>query len=1177
MSLTSSHLPLPPTPAASSYATTSTSPNPLDAPRMAHILVPESPLIDRSLGSPDRRAMEGGMMADTLSVDGGSGGGGSSLRGVKRSNSYNRSPEPRFLADPSPSTLLPLLEEAESSGLRLRLILRHAIRWGVQRGDVELISWLVGFEGLWADLLDDEVASMEDDEGWGIVGMAINSSCGRQEKEECVRAIVSRWGLEVGPRGGRDRTGWTPLHLAALLSTPPLISFMLGRGASPHALTNRGLTPLDLVVGMLYREDVALFLEHATSNGQSSCTPISNHIPHFPPGRQKMLDRRRRQASRQLEEMEANERRMRLESEREQWLRDSARFVDVDAELLISTSAAKRERAHSGDSHDSGLGWMGYELDLEAERDEESESEDGEGDENERSPNMLVFSLSHLPTILDILITDHTPYCQPLPRRTLPANALFLYAKFALHQCDETWVEELLEAAVERIEQSVYSNAGNLAHLAFWAYNTSVLLYLLRTDSRLESTCDDLGLLSMMAGLINAIHVFIIRVAEQRVDTVLDSAILDYETLEDFTDVRFEGEWSLFRSFAPKKKREVPKASSIFAQGSPGGASIDTSSSPSGGSPFRTPARHHSMGDLHLSATTPRSISRESNVSGQSLVSAIELDLSPARITDILSGVLLVLQLYEVNPAIVVQAFSQIFFWISCELFNRILANKKYLCRSKAVQIRMNITVLEDWVRANGLPSKTATKHLGPVTQLLQWLQCLSQIKEFHTLIGTMQNIKAVNPLQMRRAVRDYRYEVNEGKMTEECAQYLVQLQKDWERRRIQLSVQEAERRRSGSEQSDHTSGSADMSVVDDSTPIAALFDGTTALADFTPQSAPECLGESLDSRYMLPFQLPQENEYLVATPPTEAAFHNVSPASPFISDGSRTSRPPSRSSFSSSRPLGWALPKEKKLRELPPDFFKWLKERQTALKLGRDDLRPDKRLVPALDPPLGPSRRVPMISPTLANGSHSATPTPTRPAVDTAKANSTVDRDELLSPLEDLDGPDGRAPLVTSATYSSKGVNGSGGGMPSPALRSSKSINELRERSKLISAPVFGDLEEEDDMGSANDGRLRSESFELKPRMQKGGNSGYSTPPLQRQTSSRLVTAAASPTSSEGKGSGKKSRWWKLSNSADKRKKREGSEDTIAPSNYRDAWTEEEILTPVATEPDSEGKKFWG
>jgi hypothetical protein len=42
----------------------------------------------------------------------------------------------------------------------------------------------------------------------------------------------------------------------------------------------------------------------------------------------------------------------------------------------------------------------------------------------------------------------------------------------------------------------------------------------------------------------------------------------------------------------------------------------------------------------------------------------------------------------------------------------------------------------------------------------------------------------------MRRAVRDYKYEVNEGRMTDECVQYLTQLQKDWERHRVKIGVE---------------------------------------------------------------------------------------------------------------------------------------------------------------------------------------------------------------------------------------------------------------------------------------------------------------------------------------------------------------------------------------------------
>lgn len=60
--------------------------------------------------------------------------------------------------------------------------------------------------------------------------------------------------------------GWTPLHHAALLSPPTLISYLTMHGCSPFALTKRKLTPLDVVTAHSIvpgREDVALLLEEA--------------------------------------------------------------------------------------------------------------------------------------------------------------------------------------------------------------------------------------------------------------------------------------------------------------------------------------------------------------------------------------------------------------------------------------------------------------------------------------------------------------------------------------------------------------------------------------------------------------------------------------------------------------------------------------------------------------------------------------------------------------------------------------------------------------------------------------------------------------------------------------------------------------------------------------------------
>lgn len=67
-----------------------------------------------------------------------------------------------------------------------------------------------------------------------------------------------------------------------------------------------------------------------------------------------------------------------------------------------------------------------------------------------------MFSPSNLPSIYDTIITSYQPVCQPVSRRGLPANILFLYARFAIRQCGEGWLEQLLEGAVDRIEAGVY-------------------------------------------------------------------------------------------------------------------------------------------------------------------------------------------------------------------------------------------------------------------------------------------------------------------------------------------------------------------------------------------------------------------------------------------------------------------------------------------------------------------------------------------------------------------------------------------------------------------------------------------------------------------------------------------------------------------------------------------------
>lgn len=103
---------------------------------------------------------------------------------------------------------------------------------------------------------------------------------------------------------------------------------------------------------------------------------------------------------------------------------------------------------------------------------------------------------------------------------------------------------------------------------------------------------------------------------------------------------------------------------------------------------------------------------------------------SPADIINVLSGTLLVLQAYEVNPGIIVKIYSQFMFWLGGHLFNEMLDEKrKYLSRSKALQIKMNLEILAEWMKSSGLPPALYSTYFQQLLQLLQ--VCIVSLVQF--------------------------------------------------------------------------------------------------------------------------------------------------------------------------------------------------------------------------------------------------------------------------------------------------------------------------------------------------------------------------------------------------------------------------------------------------------------
>lgn len=135
--------------------------------------------------------------------------------------------------------------------------------------------------------------------------------------------------------------------------------------------------------------------------------------------------------------------------------------------------------------------------------------------------SMLVFSPPSLPRILGSLITNFRPSL----RDAQPANTLYMLARFAGINCDHTWLEDLIIAACDAIEETFFVSQSwisssndqksfvflhqnqpeDVTCLVYWLYNTTLWLHLLQCDNSINEACELLGSFELIEEVINSI------------------------------------------------------------------------------------------------------------------------------------------------------------------------------------------------------------------------------------------------------------------------------------------------------------------------------------------------------------------------------------------------------------------------------------------------------------------------------------------------------------------------------------------------------------------------------------------------------------------------------------------------------------------------------------------------
>lgn len=348
---------------------------------------------------------------------------------------------------------------------------------------------------------------------------------------------------------------------------------------------------------------------------------------------------------------------------------------------------------------------------------------------------MFVFMESDIERILDVVVTKMTPQRTP-SQKPVPANIIFLGARYAHYHANPDLLSDWLEAAQDKIYAVVDRHQWDMTILAFWLSNATLLLYYLKKDSGLTGVASQFQ--ASMSELIHEIFILIIRDAERRMDKVLDAAMLDHETIPGFEDIAFQNEWKFLKKKSTVKPEPMEK---------------------------------------RMRAMSPKR----------------KAQISPRNITSLLSSTLFVLDLYDVHSVIAAQILSQLYYWLGAEIFNRIMSNKRYLARTKAMQIRMNISMLEDWARTNNRVPKhfengsmapageetvdAARRHLAPVVQLLQWLQCFSSLGEDNDAMETtIMQLPSLSTMQLLHAVKHYRAEVGEKSLTRPALRHIQEV-----------------------------------------------------------------------------------------------------------------------------------------------------------------------------------------------------------------------------------------------------------------------------------------------------------------------------------------------------------------------------------------------------------------
>ncbi|XP_037626666.1 unconventional myosin-Vb [Sebastes umbrosus] len=262
----------------------------------------------------------------------------------------------------------------------------------------------------------------------------------------------------------------------------------------------------------------------------------------------------------------------------------------------------------------------------------------------------------------------------------LPASVLFLCVRQADCSGDQTHARSLCSAAVTAMKAALKKHSNDVDMTALWLKN-ACLLHDLLTQHSPKQTLDSDELVTLTADLSDLIR------------TLSDLCIQAYQQLLSITEKRLQN----IIVPALLESETIPGLSGSAVK-------LGTSRKRAGSDPRAV------GGDAPTMAAVLRELG--------ALHTAMSRQALP--------------------PTQMEQALHQLTYLISASALNSLLLRKDMCCWSRGMQIRYNVSLLEEWLRSRGLQAGGAVATLEPLIQAVQLLQAAKKTEaEAQALVQT--------------------------------------------------------------------------------------------------------------------------------------------------------------------------------------------------------------------------------------------------------------------------------------------------------------------------------------------------------------------------------------------------------------------------------------------------------